>query len=106
MLHSCLFAVLQLAMGFGELETSHVCLKACITEYCQTHTATASRGVVCCLTLADLRIHLWLCCTAVAAAAAAAAAFMTCQVSVVSFKKGGLAVRCHAWDRDLGGRRH
>eukprot|EP00775_Hariotina_reticulata_P005686 gene5686-5924_t len=26
------------------------------------------------------------------------------QVSVVSFKKGGLVVRCHAWDRDLGGR--
>lgn len=26
------------------------------------------------------------------------------QVSVVSFKKGGLAVRCHAWDRNLGGR--
>jgi molecular chaperone DnaK (HSP70) len=22
----------------------------------------------------------------------------------VSFKKGGLAVRCHSWDRDLGGR--
>lgn len=26
------------------------------------------------------------------------------QVSVVSFKKGGLVVRCHAWDRNLGGR--
>lgn len=26
------------------------------------------------------------------------------QVSVVSFKKGGLAVRCHTWDRNLGGR--
>eukprot|EP00879_Flechtneria_rotunda_P002596 GHRR01002797.1.p1 GENE.GHRR01002797.1~~GHRR01002797.1.p1 ORF type:complete len:847 (+),score=384.28 GHRR01002797.1:127-2667(+) len=26
------------------------------------------------------------------------------QVSIVSFKKGGLAVRCHAWDRNLGGR--
>jgi heat shock protein 4 len=23
---------------------------------------------------------------------------------VVSFKKGGLSVKCHAWDRDLGGR--
>jgi hypothetical protein len=23
---------------------------------------------------------------------------------VVSFKKGGLQVRCHAWDRNLGGR--
>lgn len=28
----------------------------------------------------------------------------TVQVSVVSFKKGGLTVRCHAWDRNLGGR--
>ncbi|KAF8072352.1 HSP70-14 [Scenedesmus sp. PABB004] len=26
------------------------------------------------------------------------------QVSIVSFRKGGLSVRCHAWDRDLGGR--
>jgi heat shock protein 4 len=26
------------------------------------------------------------------------------QVSIVSFRKGGLAVRCHTWDRDLGGR--
>jgi hypothetical protein len=26
------------------------------------------------------------------------------QVCVVSLKRGGLAVRCHAWDRDLGGR--
>jgi heat shock protein 4 len=23
---------------------------------------------------------------------------------VVSFKKGGLVVKCHAWDRNLGGR--
>lgn len=23
---------------------------------------------------------------------------------MVSFKRGGLAVRCHAWDRNLGGR--
>lgn len=26
------------------------------------------------------------------------------QVSIVSLKKKGLAVRCHTWDRDLGGR--
>jgi hypothetical protein len=25
-------------------------------------------------------------------------------VSIVSFRKGGLAVRTHTWDRDLGGR--
>lgn len=25
-------------------------------------------------------------------------------MSIVSFRKGGLAVRCHTWDRDLGGR--
>ena len=36
--------------------------------------------------------------------AAAEAWFRCAQVSVVSFKKGQLQVKAHAWDRDLGGR--